>query len=69
MQTPIDFFLTRLKEELPKNLQVSIIDKYFITKCYEEAKEYEEKYKQSIYKEASMLASSREYWNEKRTTH
>jgi len=69
MQTPIDFFLTRLKEELPKDVTLNIISKYFMNECYKEAKEYEEAYKQKIYQEANLLASSREYWNEKRTTH
>jgi hypothetical protein len=64
MQTPIDFFLTRLKEELPKDVE-SILTR----ECYKDAKEYEEAYKQKIYQEANLLASSREYWNEKRTTH
>jgi hypothetical protein len=64
MQTPIDFFLSRLKEELPKD-----VESILTGECYKEAKEYEEAYKQKIYQEANLLASSREYWNEKRTTH
>ena len=64
MQTPIDFFLIKLKEELPQEVE-SILTR----ECYKEAKKYEEAYKQKIYQEANLLASSREYWNEKRTTH
>lgn len=64
MQTPIDFFLIKLKEELPKEVESILTGEH-----YKEAKEYEEAYKQKIYQEANLLASSREYWNEKRTTH